>query len=225
MKKIIALLICSIVGISSIFAYTNIITLGLKGSAPSSIYGTTIPDESGLKEESASFKFNSTNLQVGYIGALENGLTFKACTAFGLGSAVTDCRAVKSFKNEKMLNFAISEFVGLGYAFINRENLFLALYGNLGTDFNLAFATKVGSDELSIATVFSSAFLAGADLTVVYTPKSVFSIFASLSAEVGFSIMPVGIAEKDNTEPLYSRVFLSKPFVQLNPTIGISWKF
>lgn len=230
MKKIILVMLSAFICISSSFCYTNIISLGVKGFIPSKITGTTTEYDTNPTPETATFSFDAIGLNLGYIGCFDNGFTFKDNTSVGFGLGKTSCKAMDVYNgSQNLFNIGITELVGIGYNFVNNDKLFVALYGNIGLDLNIALTGATIGDKVYATTVISPAFLLGGDFTFVFTPKKVFSIYASISANYAYSLIPAVTAYTTMSTKIpntsYNRVFSTQAYFKAVPTIGISWKF
>lgn len=223
MKKLIAGLAALILGATSLFAWTNIIQLGVTGGVPEILttYGT----------KSDTYTLNNIGVDFGYIGTFDSNLSLKANTRLGFGPA--SCKFLDNFPDKEIspLNFNVTEIFGVGYSFINTDTLFLALYGNIGNSTNCAFTAKQVDSYGYVNLITSSSWLFGGEIAAVYTPSEVFSIYASLSANYAFGeLATVGAyynfkSGESNDNDAEVEYFFSKPFFKLLPSIGIAWKF
>lgn len=221
MKKIIAGLAALVLGASSLFAWTNIVDLGITGSIPEKIETTG--------KNSSSYTFNNIGIDIGYIGIFDSNLAIKAATKVGLGSV--DAAVLDAFTDPEIgpLNINATETIGVGYGFINTDNLFLGVFGNIGASCNVGVAAREDDDYRYATSVVSSTYFIGADISAVYTPTSIFSIYGSVSANIAYGMVTSGSIKQNlsNRDDIVtdSKEHLTKPYFKLIPTIGVAWKF
>lgn len=224
MKKLVLGLAAMVIGMSSLFAWTNTIQLGVTGSVPEFITTTG--------KDSKDYKFNSTGISFGYIGTFDSGLALKANSNFGIGSISSDFLDNMPDVEFGPYNFNFTEIIGVGYNFINTDELLLGLYGTIGNSYNCAVAAKEKDDMGYAGVILVNSFLIGGELTAVYTPTDIFSVYASLSASVGLGDLSTITASKKLTnateedKPTSDTTdYLIKPYLKVLPSIGIAWKF
>lgn len=226
MKKLIALAVAITLSISSLFAWTNIINLGVEGSVPT--HANTILD--GAED----FTFNATGAEFGYIGYFDFGLAVFDHTSVGLGTVKGE--PFDSFADPIFgpMNFEVNELLGVGYGIIRNENLFLGAFGIIGSSTDIAFAGKEAENIANATAVVSESFLYGANVTCVYTPSKIFSVFASVSfcGTIGittFASQSMEIneekIEKSTLKKPAVKEHLNSPGIKVLPTIGVAWKF
>lgn len=231
MKKILLTVAAMVIGMSSLFAWTNTIQLGVKGSFPEQIYTT------GTRAD--KFTFNSTGIDIGYIGTFDCGLSLKGNCSAGVGSVKNSYLDNIQDAEFGPYNFNTTESIGVGYSFINTDVLFLGAYGNIGNSNNIAIAASHADDTGFGSCLANSNVFIGAEVAAVYTPVKIFSIYASISANLAFgnlttasgSLKLTNISrDMDDDERLRPDItectdFLTKPFLFVKPSIGIAWKF
>ena len=101
-----------------------------------------------------------------------------------------------------------SLLLGVGYGFIKTDNMYLGLLGVIGGEANVLLK------ETSVA-----------DVTFIYTPVKVFSVYASCVAGVGFGHTFANMDSKvDGIENLEDDDDI-KPYFVCTPVIGVCWKF
>lgn len=221
MKKLFILPLVLIISMSSLFAWTNIIQLGLTSTTPELINET--------RTGNASYKMNGTGIDLGYIGIFDSKISLKANTRIGIGSA--SGTTFDNFSNPAIgpFNMNVTESIGVGYGFINTPQLYLGLFGIIGESVNCGVTAKEAAGTEYANLMVSSSFFLGGEVAAVYTPGQVFSLYASLSANVAFANGIEIEARKDkssNTDPSAdTRHFLGKPYFKVIPSIGIAWKF
>lgn len=223
MKKLIALAAAITLSATSLFAWTNIITLGTKGGVP--VYADPV------ETEAPAFEFDAYGIDLSYIGFFDFGLAIKNSTSIGLGpSRSHDFDSLDGSYFGPMC-VEVNETFGVGYGIIRKENLFLGIFGTVGCSTDVAFAgKKTGGIATGQAAVLESFYL-GTDVTAVYTPSKVFSIYASLAASVGSGVMEIAEGrynfrdEHDSKDYGISESFVVYPYFKFVPTLGIAWKF
>jgi len=229
MKKILGLAAALVIGMSSLFAWTNIITLGMTGSIP------TVAEP--VSSDYDTITFTTGGINIDYIGLFDSGLAVMSKTTCGFGRADSDL-----FSNigHSYGPYAISgmELLGVGYGVVNQDNLFVGVFGTAGYIAEAAFTVGKDSNTVSAGAVVLDAFVMGANVTAVYSPCKVFSLFASLSvnAGMGYIEQASGTADykalknyKDGDElPAADGDAVEypvNPFVKIMPSIGIAWRF
>jgi len=227
MKKILVAAAALVIGMGNLFAWTNIIQLGVKGAFPEYITTT------GSNAE--NYKFNSTGIDLGYIGTFDCGLSIKADVNCGFGSAKSPY--LSNLENVELgpVNFNSTESIGAGYSIINNDILFLGAYGNIGWSNNFALTAKQAEDKAFAYGLYTESFFVGGEVVAVYTPVKVFSLYASLSANVAFgsvarasgSVKITDVKGKEEVKPDVSdkSISLANPYLLVKPSIGIAWKF
>lgn len=224
MKKLLLSLTALVIGMSSLFAWTNNIQLGISGSFPEMV--TT------RGENSSDYKFNNTGISIGYIGTFESGLSLKATSSFGMGSA--SGIHFDNFADSEFgpFNFNFTEILGVGYGIVNTDELFLGIFGTIGESYNYAIAAKEAGDYGYANIALSNSFLLGGAIDAIYTPTKIFSVYASLSASLAIGDLSTITASQkitntsDNDKPDADVTdYLAKPYLKILPSIGIAWKF
>lgn len=220
MKKIVLTLAALAIGMSSLFAWTNIPILGITGTIPTFI----TPADSELD----TIKTNGVGLNLGYIGYFDFGLAFKDTTALGFGTAKSNYFDSLNSPFYGPFGIDFSEIIGVGYGVIRTDNLFLGVFGNIGVSTEIAVAAKKTNEYKTGKVIVAESLLLGTDVTAVYTPSKVFSLFASVSVNAAFggvetasAVVYEGKDLKSHDEEWYS----ANPYLKVLPTIGIAWKF
>jgi len=226
MKKLLVSLAALAIGMSSLFAWTNTITLGIEGSVPTKT--KTVISEGG------DYTFNATGLELGYIGYFDTGLAFLDQTSVGFGTVKGD--PFDSFTDPVFgpMNIEVNEIIGVGYGIIRTENLFLGAFGIIGSSTDIAFAGKKDENIANATTAVVESFLYGANISCVYTPSKVFSVFGSVSVcgTIGSTYFANGSIEINKDDVEKSKVQdptvkerLNTPGIKILPTIGVAWRF
>lgn len=221
MKKLIAGVAALVIGMGSLFAWTNIVEVGVAGSFPDFITTTG--------KDSTDYKFNNTGLNLGYIGVFDSNLAVKANTSIGIGSV--DAKFLDNFADPELgpINFNATQTLGVGYRLINTDNLFLGLFGNIGASVNCGVAANQDDDYAYANSIATASYFVGADITAMYTPVKTFSIYASLSANAAYGAVVTetvkqNLSYEDDTDTT-THEHLMKPYFLLRPSIGAAWKF
>lgn len=230
MKKILGITAALLIGMSSVFAWTNFITFGGTVSSP------TVAEPVDRDLDKVTFKTGGINID--YIGCFDSGLALMSKSTFGIGT--TESNMSHNFDSYTG-TFAISgtELIGVGYSVVNQDNIFVGLFGTLGFTSDAAFAISKENNNLNASVATLSGFLTGIDVTAVYTPHKVFSLYASLSVNAGMGYLEGATGEADidalkdhiknetKYEPGVSGEFecAVNPFVKILPSIGIAWRF
>jgi len=218
MKKLLVLCAVAVISVSNLFAFTNIVGGGIKGSVPEILIST---NQDPVKQ----MTLNNTGLNLMYIGCFNSGLSIKESLNYGIGSVRG--YYMDSFATPMIspITFTVSNLVGVGYAIIHTENLYLGAFVNAGAETSFAGAFDKHSSQ-GVATCLG---LVGGDVTAVFTPGRLISIFASVSANVGFGgtggATISGYSHKHGPEYYDWDVALVNPTFVLIPTIGIAFKF
>lgn len=218
MKKRFILLAVAALSVSNMFAFTNIVGGGIKGSVPEFISSVN-------NDPNKQMVLNSTGIDLMYIGVFNSGISVKESVNIGFGS-VNDYY-LNSFSSPMIspVNFAVSDLLGIGYGFIRTEKLYVGTFFNIGGEYNGsgAFDTQ---NYLGMGTCL---LLVGGDITAVFTPGRMISLFASVSANVGFG-MCGNISVRTGYRDWYPEDFswdvrMVRPTLVMIPTIGIAFRF
>lgn len=220
MKKLLVTLAALAIGMSSLFAWTNIPTLGITGPVLNFI--------NPIDSELDTIKINGTGLNLGYIGYFDFGLAFKDSTSIGFGTAHSNYFDNMESPSFGPLGIDITEIIGVGYGAIRTDNLFLGVFGNVGFSTDVAAAAKKTDEYNYGQALVVESFLVGADVTVVYTPSTIFSLFGSVSVNAAFGGIQTAseaINRETDRRNEHTDSFFAEPFVKILPTVGIAWKF
>lgn len=220
MKKLFIKIAFFIFGATNVFAWTNITQFGIKGSVPKKI--TTNGDFS------ADYTFNSTGMELGYIGIFNSGLAIKGDVNLGLGSITGD---FSTFSNPDLppMNFNVAEKLGVGYSFINSDKITLAAFFDFGVSLDYAISMKKFIDKTVTTSLENKAFFLGGDITAIFTPSKIFSLYASVSTNIAFSQLTANTKIENNDDEYltdyYSEDYFAKPYLMILPSVGLAWKF
>lgn len=222
MKKLLITVAALAIGMSSLFAWTNNIVLGVAGTIPTKV-------DTNCKEL-GTLKFNSIGMNMGYLGYADFGLSFLGESTFGFGTAKGG--ELKKWNSETFgpANFEMTQMLGVGYGVIRTDNMYLGLFGVAGWAIDAGVAWEQEDKEVAIKAAALESFNVGGNITAIYTPTNVFSIYASLTAGVAFGAveyMDEVVSTKDlddDFEPKTDKYF-ADPFFRILPSIGIAWKF
>lgn len=226
MKKIIALVAALAVSVTSLFAYTNLIGVGVQIVSPVEVdHGSDMVS-----------KVNATGLNFTYVGAADGGFSFKYNGNVGFGSYDTLIKGKSMYSMLDpylQMNIEFNSLFGVGGAIIRNDKFFLGLYGNVGFSVDVCVVgceMDIGGYDVSATTTLvTPGFLVGGDVTFAFTPSKVFSIYASISANMEIAPLTTSetVASYDGSSHVLDddSIEIVDPAFKLIPTIGVSWRF
>ena len=170
-------------------------------------------------EGDGDFDSSGFGIKADYTNIFDSGFTLKG------GVALSYITSKDVIDGEKEGGIDYDAGIGLGYSFLNTENLTLSLTGNLGLHMQYFSASDTIDDVKIDATVLSTLFYLGPELNCTYRFTDSFGIYAGLgiyyalgssSLDLSMKIGGIKISDSDS--------YKTTGWIYM-PSVGVSWKF